>query len=95
VSPRTALGVGLKVDADALPRGVKKQLRRGQVDLDDPATTLALLRADAVVGVKGVFGADGALAVDRASSARSATRPSTTRSRPASGVGSTAGRTAT
>jgi mono/diheme cytochrome c family protein len=62
VSPRTALGVGLKVDAEALPRGVRKALRRGQVDLDDPATTLALLRADAVVGVKGVFGADGNLA---------------------------------
>jgi hypothetical protein len=62
VTPRTALGVGLKVDADALPRGVKKQLRRGEVDLDDPATTLALLRADAVVGVKGVFGPDGQLA---------------------------------
>jgi hypothetical protein len=62
VTPRMALGVGLKVDADALPRGVKKALRRGQVDLDDPATTLALLRADAVVGVKGVFGADGNLA---------------------------------
>jgi len=61
VSPRTALGVGLKVDAEALPRGVKKQLRRGEIDLDDPATTLALLRADAVVGVKGVFGADGTL----------------------------------
>jgi len=61
VSPRTALGVGLKVDADALPRGVKKDLRRGEVDLDDPATTLALLRADAVVGVKGVFGTDGNL----------------------------------
>jgi hypothetical protein len=61
VSPRTALGVGLKVDAEALPRGVRKALRRGEVDLDDPATTLALLRADAVVGVKGVFGADGNL----------------------------------
>jgi hypothetical protein len=62
VSPRTALGVGLKVDADALPRSLRKQLVRGDVDLDDPATTLALLQLDAVVGVKGVFDAGGALA---------------------------------
>jgi hypothetical protein len=61
VSPATALAVGLKVDADALPRALRKQLARGEVDLDDPATTLALLRLDAVVGVKGIFDAGGAL----------------------------------
>jgi hypothetical protein len=61
VSPATALGVGLKVDSDALPRGLRKDLRRGEVDLDDPATTLALLRLDAVVGLTGVFDAGGAL----------------------------------
>ena len=55
VSPRTALAVGLKVDEAALPRPLKNALRRGQVDLDDPATTLALLQLDAVVGVKGFF----------------------------------------
>jgi hypothetical protein len=55
VSPRTALAVGLKVDETALPRPLKKALRRGEVDLDDPATTLALLKLDAVVGVKGFF----------------------------------------
>jgi hypothetical protein len=60
LSPATALAVGLKVDVDALPRRLRKQLRRGEVDLDDPATTLALLQLDAVVGVKGVF-AGGAL----------------------------------
>ena len=53
VSPRTALAVGLKVDETALPRSLKKALRRGEVDLDAPATTLALLNVDAVVGVKG------------------------------------------
>src|SRR5262249_32611784 len=52
---------GLKVDVDALPRALRKQLRHGQVDLGDPATTLALLRLDAVVGVKGVFDAAGTL----------------------------------
>jgi mono/diheme cytochrome c family protein len=55
VSPRTALAVGLKVDVDALPRNLVRDLRRGKVDLDDPATTLALLRLKAVVGVTGFF----------------------------------------
>jgi mono/diheme cytochrome c family protein len=54
VSPRTALAVGLKVDVDALPGAVVSDLRAGRVNLDDPAVTLALLRADAVLGVKGV-----------------------------------------
>jgi hypothetical protein len=55
VSPRTALAVGLKVDADALPGNVRSDLLHGRVDLDDPATTLALLQLDAVVGVHGFF----------------------------------------
>src|SRR5688572_25652073 len=41
VSPRTALTVGLKVDADALPAALKAALAAGQVNLDDPATTIA------------------------------------------------------
>jgi hypothetical protein len=55
VSPARALSLGLKVDFDALPRGLRKLLKRGEVDLDDPATTLALLKLDAVVGVTGHF----------------------------------------
>jgi len=55
VSPKTALAVGLKVDADALPDPLKAQLKAGKVDLDDPATTLALLKLNAVVGVTGLF----------------------------------------
>ncbi len=58
VSPKTALAVGLKVDAEALPEQLKSQIRAGRVNLDDPATTLALLRLNAVVGVTGIF--DGA-----------------------------------
>jgi mono/diheme cytochrome c family protein len=54
VSPRTALAVGLKVDVEALPGDVVADLRNGRVDLDDPAVTLALIEADAVLGVKGV-----------------------------------------
>jgi hypothetical protein len=53
VSPRTALEVGLKVDVDALPSSLRQALSAGEVDLDDPATTVALLSLDAVVGVKG------------------------------------------
>ena len=61
VSPRTALAVGLKVDADALPNKLLKQLKKGQVDLDDPATTLALLKLNAVVGLTGFFNSGGTL----------------------------------
>lgn len=59
VSPKTALSVGLKVDADAIPAGLAAQIKAGQVNLDDPATTLALLKLNAVVGVTGIFDAQG------------------------------------
>jgi hypothetical protein len=62
VSPRTALAVGLKVDAQALPPSLVEQLKRGQVDLDSPATTLALLKLHAVVGVTGFFDPGGRIA---------------------------------
>ena len=62
VSPATALAVGLKVDVDALPADVLQAVRRGQVNLNDPAVTLALLDANAVVGVTGRRGPDGRLA---------------------------------
>ena len=55
VSPNTALSVGLKVDAEVLPAELVEQIRAGEVDLDDPATTLALLELNAVVGVTGFF----------------------------------------
>ncbi|HEY0839989.1 MAG TPA: hypothetical protein VGD74_07370 [Vulgatibacter sp.] len=61
VSPRVALSLGLKVDVEALPPQVKAALRTGRIDLDDPATTLALLQADAVVGVRGFFDRGGGL----------------------------------
>jgi mono/diheme cytochrome c family protein len=53
VTPAVALSVGLKVDADALPPAVKDAIAAGQVDLNSTATTLALLKLNAVVGVKG------------------------------------------
>ncbi|MDQ6802006.1 MAG: hypothetical protein M3041_14355 [Acidobacteriota bacterium] len=61
VSPKTALAVGLKVDAEAIPSDVADAIKKGQVDLDDPATTLTLLKLNAVVGVKGTFNGDGSL----------------------------------
>ncbi|MCC6327850.1 MAG: hypothetical protein IT174_04985 [Acidobacteria bacterium] len=61
VSPKTALSVGLKVDAEALPPTLVEAIKKGEVDLDDPATTLALLKLNAVVGVKGNFNDNGRL----------------------------------
>lgn len=61
VSPKTALAVGLKVDAEALPTGIVEGIKNGSVDLNDPATTLALLKLNAVVGVKGTFDISGGL----------------------------------
>ena len=61
VSPKTALAVGLKVDAEALPANVVAGIQSGAVDLDDPATTLALLKLNSVVGVKGTFNENGSL----------------------------------
>jgi hypothetical protein len=61
VSPKAALAVGLKVDVDALPRSLQESLKAGRVNLDDPATTLALLKLNAVVGVTGTFEPNGAL----------------------------------
>jgi len=53
VDPATALKVGLKVDADALPAEVVAGVQNGSISLTDPATTVALLKLDAVVGLKG------------------------------------------
>jgi hypothetical protein len=53
VDPLTALSVGLKVDAEALPSAVVSGIQSGAIDLKSPATTVALLKLDAVVGLKG------------------------------------------
>ena len=55
VSPNKALSVGLKVDAEALPAELVAKIQANEVNLDDPATTIELLRLNAVVGVKGTF----------------------------------------
>ena len=54
VDPVTALSVGLKVDSEALPPGILQT-----ADLGDPATTVALLKLNAVVGVRGTVVSEG------------------------------------
>jgi mono/diheme cytochrome c family protein len=56
LDPMTALSLGLKVDAEVLPDGILEE-----VDLEDPATTVALIGMNAVVGVQGTVDGDGNL----------------------------------
>jgi hypothetical protein len=56
VDPATALAVGFKVDMDAVPLEVLQA-----ADLTDPATTVELIRRNAVVGLKGKIDAKGKL----------------------------------
>ncbi len=59
VSPKMALSLGLKVDAEALPADLVAAIKAGKVDMDDPASTVALLKANAVVGVTAFLNPDG------------------------------------
>ena len=59
VSPKMALSLGLKVDAEALPPDLVAAIKAGKVDMNDPASTVALLKANAVVGVTAFLNADG------------------------------------
>jgi hypothetical protein len=61
LSPSAALGLGLKVDADALPASLIAQLKQGKINLNDPAVTVALLKLNSVVGVTGQFDQRGKL----------------------------------
>ena len=65
VSPKAALALGLKVDAEAIPADLVAQIKAGKVDLDDPATTAALLKLNAVVGVTGVLQSGGQAPIHR------------------------------
>jgi len=94
VSPKMALSLGLKVDAEALPADLVASIKAGRVDMDDPASTVALLKANAVVGVTGFLNPDGS-AKSVAFSAPCAIRPWTTRSRRVLVSASTVGEIAT
>jgi cytochrome c553 len=61
VSPTAALGLGVKVDVGALPSEVRAALRAGEIDLEDPATTVTLLKLGALVGLEGKVNAKGFL----------------------------------
>ena len=59
LSPKKALELGLKVDATAVPKPMADLIKAGKANLDDPAVTVALLKAKAVVGITGFFNQDG------------------------------------
>jgi hypothetical protein len=61
VDPTTALSVGLKVDAEALPAELVAAIKAGKVDLKSPAVTIELLKLNAVVGVIGKVNPEGKL----------------------------------
>src|SRR3954470_21103515 len=86
VDPTTALSVGLKVDADALPAGILQK-----ADLKSPATTVALLKMNAVVGLQATGDAENHI-TKLGVPVRCATPPWTTRSCPALAGGKTGGR---
>jgi hypothetical protein len=58
LTPNQALKAGLKADVARVPKLLVEVMREGSVTFDSPETTLELLRADAVVGVRGVFDKD-------------------------------------
>jgi hypothetical protein len=51
LSPLAALSAGLKIDIDMVPPQLLALARAGQISLNDPAVTVALLAVRAVVGV--------------------------------------------
>jgi len=55
LTPRNALALGLKVDAEALSSSTIEAIEHGRVNLDDPSITRALIKQKAVVGIVGVF----------------------------------------
>jgi hypothetical protein len=59
LTPRQALMLGLKVDVDHVPRIMGQAIRGGSASLDEVQTTLELLKADAVVGVKAFYDSGG------------------------------------
>jgi hypothetical protein len=61
LDPQRALELGLKIDVDALPSAIVEQLEAGAIDLSNPATTLALLELDAVIGITGFSNESGGL----------------------------------
>jgi len=61
LTPAAALSLGLKVDVEALSLGTLNAVRRGRINLNDPAVTIALIDANAIVGVSGSRDSNGGL----------------------------------
>lgn len=61
LTPNQALALGLKVDSEALSPSVIEAIKHGMVNLNDPAVTRMLIKANAVLGVVGIFGNNGLL----------------------------------
>jgi hypothetical protein len=59
VGPAAALAAGLKVDVEMVPHAILDAIKAGAVDLNDPANTIALINAKAVVGVMPFAGTSG------------------------------------
>ncbi|MCU7551862.1 hypothetical protein OCK74_22270 [Chitinophagaceae bacterium LB-8] len=57
LDPKTALSLGLKIDADAIPKEILNKIKSGEIKLDltNPAVTRALIKLNAVLGVVGTF----------------------------------------
>src|SRR4030095_1226558 len=60
-SPSQALDLGLKVDSEKLSPAVVAEIKRGKINLNDPDVTVQLVKANAVLGVVGLFNPDGSL----------------------------------
>src|SRR5207248_7705382 len=61
LTPRNALALGLKVDAEALPSSVIEMIKQSKINLDDPAVTQLLTKDKALLGVVGFFNNKGTL----------------------------------
>ncbi len=55
LTPQTALALGLKVDSGALSPSTVEAIKHSNVNLNDPAVTLQLIKQNAVLGVVGTF----------------------------------------
>ena len=66
LSPKAALGLGLKVDADGFRSDLVAQIKAGKVDMDDPRPRSPCSKLDAVVGVTAFPARDGSAQLDRA-----------------------------
>ncbi|MCA1826288.1 MAG: hypothetical protein ABR567_19135 [Myxococcales bacterium] len=58
VTPKAALALGLRVDFGAIPSSLGDVIKAHTLSFDDPENTIALLKHDAVVGVKAFFEGD-------------------------------------